>query len=92
MSKTILKSVPRHLRVLLSICFRKTIVFFPQGRDSCFFAIANVVLNELPAARAHTLFCYTSLAILIVLNVVDAKVIARSAASQPQLERSLFDV
>ena len=40
--------------------FRQIIVFSPQGRDSCFFAITQLVLNELPAARAHTSFCYTS--------------------------------
>ena len=36
------------------------IVFSPQGRDSCFFALTQLVLDELPAARARTSFCYTS--------------------------------
>ena len=42
------------------------------------------------SAKYFIKFCYTSSAILIVLDVIDAEVTARNTASQSQLERSLL--
>ena len=36
------------------------VVFRPQEHDSCIFALTQFVLDELPAALANTIFCYTS--------------------------------
>ena len=36
------------------------VVFRPQEHDSCMFAFTQFVLDELPAALANTVFCYTS--------------------------------